>query len=130
MPISGHQEVLWLQVAVGNFLSVQIFKSEHDFGNVKQRDVVGEQILASQKSENLTALHVFERKVNVSVILETLMPVPGYALSVTYRFTMKGKKIWASRLFSSLMWSTCLSSIICVFFSAFNATGCPLIKAR
>ena len=74
MAVSRHQQVLWLQVPVGDLLLVQILQRKHDFRDIEQCHVVRKHVLSSQEPENFSSLHVLECEVHVGVVFETLVP--------------------------------------------------------
>lgn len=78
--VGRHEQILRLQVSVGDALLVEVLEGQHDLSDVEERDVVREQILAPQQSEDLTALHVLEVQVHVRRIFEAFMPTANNAL--------------------------------------------------
>jgi len=73
MAVSCDKQVLRLQVSVRYFLLVQVLQSQHNLCHIKERDIVGKQVLLAQQSENLTALHVLKRQVHVRLVFKALM---------------------------------------------------------
>ena len=72
--VSCDQQVLWLEVSVGDFLLVQVLESEHDFCYIKERDIVGKQVLFTQQAEYLTALNILKGQVHMCLVLKALVP--------------------------------------------------------
>jgi hypothetical protein len=68
------QQVLRLEVAVSDFLLVQVLESQHDLCYIKERDIIGKQVLLAQQAEYLAALHILKGQVHMRLVLEALMP--------------------------------------------------------
>jgi hypothetical protein len=68
--VASNQQVFRLEVSVRDLLTVQVFECQGNFGDVKQRNVVGEDVFFSEESEDLAALHEVKDQVQVDVVLE------------------------------------------------------------
>ena len=75
MPIRSNQQIFWLQVSISDLALMKILQCQCDLCNVKQRNIVWEDIFFPQKPENLTALDEIEHKVKVDFVLKSLNKV-------------------------------------------------------
>lgn len=71
MTVRGNQQIFRLQVSIGDLVLVKVVECTNYFCHIEKGDVVGEQILSTQKTENLTTLHILERQVDMSHVFET-----------------------------------------------------------
>ena len=75
VPVCRDQEVLWFQVPVGNSVLVEILKSQHNFSDVEESNIIRKEVLSAEQAKDLSALYVFKGKVHMCTILEALMPI-------------------------------------------------------
>ena len=74
MSIGRNEQILRLDVSVGDLQRVKVLECRYDLRDVEQRHVVWKQVFTPQQTEDFAALHILKRKVHMRLVLKRLMP--------------------------------------------------------
>lgn len=72
MAVGTDQKIFWFQVSVSNLLLMKVLKCKCYFSDIKECHVIGEDVLFTKQSEDLTSLDKIKYQVKVQFVLESL----------------------------------------------------------